>query len=159
MPNSQSNRDLKFTTLDEVVADVGMLSESGYSRLGNWSLGQCCNHLAQAMDMSIDGFPATVPPPFSVVGNMFFFKLPALAQVIGRVRFPTFPNARQTEPVDDQVGQDRLQKAIERISATSAEFKRNPFLGRLTQEQWLYFHAFHARRHLGFLIPNDSAES
>jgi len=156
MPDAQSNRDLKFTTLDEVVVDVQMLSERGYSRRGNWSLGQCCNHLAQAMDMSIDGFPTTLPPPFSTVGN-FFFKFPPVAQLVGRVRFPTFPNARQREPIDDHVGQDRLQKAIERISAPAAKFKRHPFLGRLSQEQWLYFHSFHARRHLGFLIPNDGA--
>jgi|GEM_PF-6173926 len=78
MPERQaqthSRRKLAFTNLDQVQEDAQSLLKSGYVRLGNWDLGQCCTHLAIAMDLSIDGFPAALPPPISTINHWTFFR-------------------------------------------------------------------------------------
>ncbi len=155
-----SRRQMAFTDLKQVVEDVRSLQTCGYTQCGNWNLGQCCNHLAIAMEMSIDGFPATIPPPISTVSHWMFFNLSWMPSLVGKFRFPTFPSAAQPTPVDDDVGVDRLVAAVGRISDSDAVFRRNPFLGRMTQNEWIAFHAYHANRHLSFLVPappdNDS---
>lgn len=154
-----TKRRLMFTSLDDVMDDVRGLQATGYERAGNWNLGQCCTHLAIAMDLSIDGFPATLPPPISTLNHWLFFNVSWAPKLLGKVRFPSFPKAVPTTPVDDDVGVARLVTAIDRISRPDAVFRRNPFLGRLTQDKWLIFHAYHASRHLSFLVPNHSQDA
>ena len=50
-------RHLDFNDFDSVSVDVGNLRQRGYTKVGNWTLGQICEHLAMGMRMSIDGDP------------------------------------------------------------------------------------------------------
>ena len=57
-------RNLSFSRLDEVMPDVDRLL-AGHRTVGNWSLGQICNHLAKGIQGSIDGFDVTHPGSFA----------------------------------------------------------------------------------------------
>ena len=55
---SVTRRDLKpFDSFGAAVADAERLSARGYDRAGNWSLGQCCGHLANWLNYQLDGYP------------------------------------------------------------------------------------------------------
>ncbi len=58
-------RQLSFSILDEVLADVDQLL-AGYQRASQWSLGQICNHIATAIRLTIEGQgrldPVSLPP-------------------------------------------------------------------------------------------------
>lgn len=51
-----ARRTLNFTSLDQVLPDV-----EGHTTVGQWSLGQVCNHLALTGRLSMDGFPDKFP--------------------------------------------------------------------------------------------------
>jgi hypothetical protein len=52
-----TRRELRFDRLAEAVRDAELLLSHGHDRLGRWSLGQCCGHLANWLTYPLDGFP------------------------------------------------------------------------------------------------------
>ncbi len=151
-------QSLHFSEMHDVVSHVQQLADTGYRQLGNWSLGQACNHLAQTVEMSVDGFPSGLPAPVAAVQRWLFFHLPAVPRLLGRIRVPTTPELAQNDPVEDASGIERLERAVERYSQPDVVLQPNPVLGPLTVEQWHQFHVWHAARHLSFLQP-QTAES
>src|SRR3954454_14325785 len=67
-------RSLTFASLDEVMLDVDRLLR-GHTTVGNWSLGQICSHLAQALHFSIDGFPPEAFAPWPIRQTLCRFLL------------------------------------------------------------------------------------
>src|SRR5438067_5729 len=63
--NRAARRPLTFASLNEVMPDVDRLLR-GHTTVGNWSLGQICSHLAQAVHFTIDGFPPEAHPPWII---------------------------------------------------------------------------------------------
>ncbi len=55
-----ARRPLAFASLDRVMPDVDRLLE-GHTTLGDWSLGQICNHLTQSLTWTVEGFPKLRP--------------------------------------------------------------------------------------------------
>lgn len=160
MPDTSSaccrRQSLELDDLSEVAAHARSLSESGYERLGNWSLAQICHHLARTMESSVDGFPRTLPVPISTVMRWMFFNVPFMPQLIGRIRVPTLPVLSPDEVEDEATELQRLADAVARVSASDVVFQRNPIMGRFTPEQWHFFHLWHARHHLSFLKANSA---
>ena len=50
-------RSIAFSTLAEVRADIEELAAGSYVTVGKWSFAQILDHLASALNASIDGFP------------------------------------------------------------------------------------------------------
>lgn len=154
-----NRRRLKLHTLDQVMGDALMLHRAGYERLGSWTLGRCCDHLAATMDCSIDGFPFRVGPHVRLVGMLIKRRLldPDRGFPAG-VKFPASARAA-LEPgaLTDEQGLARLQAAIDRLNAEPARAP-SPLLGRMTREQWDLLHCNHAALHLSFLVPREPAD-
>src|SRR4051812_14360492 len=55
-----ARRTLTFSSLAEVMPDVDRLL-GGHRAVGNWTLGQICNHLSDAVTSSVDGSPIKLP--------------------------------------------------------------------------------------------------
>src|SRR5262245_66640405 len=51
----EGRRTLKFTSLDEILADVEKLNEGQRRTIGNWSEGQILKHLTIPMIWCLDG--------------------------------------------------------------------------------------------------------
>ncbi|HEY2840790.1 MAG TPA: DUF1569 domain-containing protein [Pirellulales bacterium] len=140
-------RVLDFAGIEELMPEVERLL-FGYETLGQWTLGQICNHLARAIHYSAESPPATEPPTREqdVTRKLFF-----------RGRFPDGrPAPPGTEPrpgLDDIREAEKLRAAIARFGHASGPGPLHPRIGPLTHEEWERFHCLHAAHHLGFAVP------
>lgn len=149
-----SRRELTFASFDQVLAEVRFLSRVGYHRVGKWTLGQTCEHLARFMDYSLDGFP---PTPFYAALIRPVARMMYLGKILKQQRLPagvsTLPTLVPGEWADDDLAVAQLTSAINRVQAPDAEFQPSPLFGKLTPEQWRKVHLWHCQHHLEFLIP------
>lgn len=145
-------RALHFTALDEIVADAEVLAQHGYRQLGNWSLGQICDHLAKLMHLSIEGTSFRLP---------WWQRLPARLARPWMLRrgFPAgVPLEREAaallpgQDISDADGVEALHRAVNRLRVEPTR-QPSPVLGAMSAAQWEQFHCRHAEHHLSFLIP------
>jgi hypothetical protein len=148
----QGRRKVDYKTLDEIVADAARLSSGPMATLGNWSAGQIFQHLANAFNRSIDGFPTRLPWFIRVVARLFKKRfvsgaMPAGLQVPAGIAKVVMP-----DPTATAAGLAALREAVARLhrETTRAE---HPALGKLTREEWDQVHLNHANLHMSFIIP------
>ncbi len=149
-----ARRELSISRLEDVLADVDQLL-AGYHRVGEWSLGQICNHLATALNNAIDLHGKLDPPtqpedPRLAMVRMRFFRAN---------RFPDGVAAPLPELVpgpglDDHDEARALGLALARFQAADVPFAPHPRLGSMTKDDWTQFHCLHAAHHLGFAVPS-----
>jgi hypothetical protein len=148
-------RQVRYQSLDELLADAERMATQPHRTLGNWSYGQILGHLAETCHMSIDGNRMKVPWPLRLIGRLLRnrvltkpmsagFKLPrrmAAALVPGDM------------PTAD--GLAALRRGIERLRT---ETRRAPHLvfGPYTAAEWDQLHLRHAELHMSFVVPADS---
>jgi hypothetical protein len=147
-------RELRFTRIDEVLADVDRLAaaerEGRLQRLGNWTFGQTLGHLAGWADYSYDGVPLQVP---------FFVRLMMRPMKRRFLRGP-MPAGRNiskvpggtlaTEALSSEEGLSRFRRSFIRLRDQSPT-RPHLLFGPLTHEQWTQSHLRHAELHLSFL--------
>ncbi|MEW4564233.1 DUF1569 domain-containing protein [Bremerella sp. JC770] len=153
--NGSSLRDLRFSTLDEAVADARQLLESGYVRHGNWTLGQICWHLRTVQDPSIDGYP------------WYFGLFAFLRPIVRRTLMPkvlsgdsprgirTAPNFVPANELSDEEEVAAFEQSCQRFLQHQGDFHPHPGFGRLDRETLHRIHAAHAAHHLRFLSISD----
>src|SRR5205807_271254 len=91
-----ARRSVTFASLDEVMPDVDRLLR-GRKTVGNWSLGQICSHLAQAMHFTIDGFPPETRLPWIIrqtIGRFLLWRILRRGRFVEGMRMP-----KKHEPV------------------------------------------------------------
>jgi hypothetical protein len=148
-------RTLHFDQPGAIMAEVDRLL-AGYTRVGNWSLGQMCNHLAWAMRGSIEG-RGSFGAPWIVrrtIGPIAFHLIRSGRWRPKRVNLPEALAPKSG--LDDRAEAEALRATIQYYLAHSEPLGEHPLFGRLTREQWDAFHCFHAARHLGHAIPRES---
>src|SRR5262249_26125168 len=129
---------------------------------GNWSLDQCCQHLARWIEFSIDGFPFKYPWYLRLIGRLVrVASWHWLVWMLLRPGFVNPPSARAVEP-DSSVsagdGVKYLLQQISRIESGERMVQPSPVEGPITHDQWCYFHLRHAELHLSFQIPSGDTE-
>lgn len=143
-------RDLRFESLQHVLIDAELLAQAKNVRmLGNKPLDGLLNHLAMAIEGSLDGIPFKTPWYMRLVGPLFkkrliTKKMPPgfnLPRSIDDVYFPSSATALEAF--------ERLRSAIERTH-TQRMASTHPILGSLTHEEWTKLHLRHAELHLSF---------
>jgi hypothetical protein len=147
-------RTLKFTTLDDIVADVEMLaSAEKITALGNWTIGEALAHLANSFNMSIDGAQFRAPWLFRTVGPMFknYFLTHPMKPGI---KLPK--NAAQQLLAAPKISRDegvaKFRSAMRRQQAI-ADRAPSPIFGPMTRDEWDRLHMRHAELHLSFFVP------
>lgn len=140
-----------FDTFDDVLKDAHMLMNNGYTRLGNWSLGQAASHLATLVEMACNGFPWYLPWPLTALARWY-----ALGRMLRRETFPAGLRgpkfALPPDQVEDHAGVERLSRAFAAFDQAQSLYP-SPLFGRLSQEQWRQVHLWHAEHHFSFLLP------
>ena len=131
-------RELKLTSLDEIMAEVAQLQGGGYEKAGNWDLAQVCDHLAYFVRM--------------FVGKRLVKKLLRGKPI--RAGYPIPDKLAPTAGGDEAEAVKQLQELLERLK-TQTKVYPSPFFGTLTKAQWLKLHTLHCNHHLSFLVPND----
>jgi len=148
-------RELSFAGLDEVMPDVERLL-AGHATVGQWSLGQICNHLATAFHLLMDGRSDSVPVTSTEEDRASILRM----RFFRGNRFPEgktapVPALVPNAGLDDREEADTLRRAIDRFSAATGPFPAHPFLGPMTKDEWVRFHCIHAAHHLGFAVPRE----
>jgi len=150
--NVTGRRVLRFSTLDDILADAERLAAGRVRALGNWSLGEALAHLARTMKMSLDGASFRVPFFMRWIARLFKNRL---------LRSPmrpgfNLPRAAEAQllaspPVSTEEGLNQLRAAIERLKR-EPQRAPNPAFGPLTREEWDQLHLRHAELHLSFFM-------
>jgi hypothetical protein len=143
-----TRRRISFQGLDEIMPEVQRLL-SGHTMVGEWSLGQICKHLSGAIRLTARPSSSVTPatPEQAAIKERFFAA-------------GVFPEGRPSPapfvpPPDLDLAEEvaSLNRAIERFQDATGPFPAHPFLGPLSREEWIRFHAMHAAHHLGFAVP------
>jgi Protein of unknown function (DUF1569) len=149
-------RQLRFASLDEVVADAERLVSSPNTKmLGNWPLRQLLSHLATAINSSIDGTFGLAPWYIRLVGpflkRRFITKGFSAGFKLPRELEATFFPAGGSS----QEALDGLRRAVGRTKNEQMT-GRHPVLGKLTHDEWTQLHLRHAELHLSFALPQST---
>jgi hypothetical protein len=147
-----ARRDLHFADTDDVAREVEDLLARGYTRAGSWSLGQMADHLARAIEKSLDGYPRMLPAPARWLIRWLYFKKIQRHEPLRR-RVPAPKYLMPADCVEDRAGAERLKAALARLKAHAGPLHSSPVFGRLTTEEWLHVHLWHCEHHLSFLHP------
>jgi hypothetical protein len=144
-------RSLRFSSYQQILDEVRKLSGAPTRQLGNWSLGQICEHLAKSMDMAIDG--ATFKPALYIRLIAPWLK----KRMISRPMSPGFSLPKDAagllpEEISTAAGLAMLEKAIARQQQTR-ERQASPVFGPMTVEEWDQLNFRHAEMHLSFIVP------
>ena len=149
-------RQVQFTTLDDMLADVDRLAQSKEVRaLGNWSSGQVLRHLTIVMNGSIDGQPPMMPAIMRLMIRLLakrrFLNKPMAAgfQLPARAAAVLLPPETSWDE-----GVEEFRRAVQRLKTESAR-RPHPAIGPLSHEEWDRLHCRHAELHLSFLVPVD----
>ncbi len=148
----QGRRTVRYESLDDLLADARHLSEAEVRALGNWSQGQIYEHLARALDSSIDGAGFSLPAPVRwimalLMKRKFLTKdLPA-----------GFKSTAQFIPGETPVeaGLASLETAIAR-QAQDSKRAPHPAFGNIGFKGWNDFNLRHAEMHMSFLANGES---
>ncbi len=144
-------RQLHFSSYQDILDDVHKLSSVPTQQLGNWSLGQICQHLAAAMDMAIDG------PPFHPAWYVRLIAPMLKKRFLTRPMSPGFKlpkNAGTLLPpeISTNDGIAALEKSIVRIQQ-GTNLKPHPVFGAMTRQEWDQLEFRHSEMHLSFVSP------
>jgi hypothetical protein len=154
-------RQLKFATLDVAILDAQLLLASGYTKVGQWTLGQCCGHLANWMRYPMEGFPRIpllIQPVVwlmrQTVGKSFRKQLLAGQKMDAQLR--TISESVPPADADHAKGVIELQSMVGRWTNFQGPVLPSPLLGSLTLEEATKIQLIHCAHHLSFLIPKTN---
>jgi len=145
-----ARRKLDYKSFDELLADADRLSSGNVKTLGNWSPGQIFQHLANAYNGSIDGFPGGFPWYIRAMARIFKKKLIGGPMPAGLKMPDKLAKAVMPQPSSTEVGLANLHAAVSRLKQ---ELHRaaHPVFGDVSREEWDTMHLKHASLHMSFL--------
>lgn len=158
MPDKPPRRNLRFNSLDEVVADVENLRVRGYEKGGNWNVAQVAGHLANWLGYPVNGFPKAGCLVGGFLGLMRATvgkKLLRQTLVSGSMRAggQTMPESVPAATDDEAAAVAQLNEAVRRFKEHAGEYYPSPLFGRLTRDEALQLQLIHCAHHLSFLVP------
>lgn len=145
-----------FENFDQVLAEVRSLNLRPTRQLGNWSLGQICEHLGIGMRECVEADK--------------IFKAPLWLRVVGpwvrpRILKRGLPRGFQIPrggerlippPVAFEDGLATLESGIATLKGSDRRTP-HPVFGKMNLAEWDQFHLRHAELHLSFIVPAESA--
>jgi hypothetical protein len=150
----RARRKLDYQSFDELLADADRLGSGNVKTLGNWSPGQVFQHLANAFNGSIDGFPDAFPWFIRAMGRIFKKKLIGGPMPAGMKMPDKLAKAVMPEPTSTEVGLANLHAAVSRLRQEPRR-AAHPVFGEVTNEEWNSIHLKHANLHMSFLTSDE----
>lgn len=151
-------RQLRFASLDDIIADAKNLQARGYEKTGKWDLAQICNHCGSWVKYPMDGFP---PLPWFMKPVFWIVKRTILPKFERQVREEKMmPAGMSTAPMTVfPAGEDEakalafLVGQVERFKTHSGPWHPSPLRGVLSTEDQVNTVLVHCAHHLSFLVP------
>ena len=148
-------RPLKFENLTEAILECETLLESGYTRQGNWTLGQICCHLRLTMEANMTGYPTWMTVVGFPLRPVFrFLLLPRLLAGNSPKGVRTAGIFVPPDHMDDVVEVASFKRCVSKFLESNEPLHPHPGFGRLTKVEFDRFHAAHAAHHLSFLATD-----
>lgn len=145
-----AKRELKFNSLDEVLADIDQLHSRGYEKAGQWDLAQICWHLSVFVRGAVEGFELQAPWIIRVLLGRRMLKKILSGQVMKEgIEIPDV--FRPGEELDEAAEIATFKELIERFKKAEV-LHPSGFFGKLTRDQWTQLTLHHCGHHLGFLV-------
>jgi hypothetical protein len=150
-----ARRPLTYSSLDQIMPDVDRLMSDRYKTVGNWSLGQICNHLSGAVTASVQGFGFKAP---------WILRM-TLAPIAWRQIMKSgemqegFKREEKYMPklgLDDRAEVEALRASLRLLAAHTGPLAPHPFFGKLSREEWERLHCLHSALHLSFAVPDNT---
>ncbi len=155
-------RDLRFNSLDEILAEAEVIDPATATTLGNWTAAQIVEHVARFMTASRTGFPADMKPPlflrvpFTLLRGLVVHRKPPRGVKMPRQMVDAFVPPAETN-WDDALS--HLRSEVNAINNGERFTRPSPLFGKLSHEQWLKLHCGHAAMHMGYILPAKAAAS
>ena len=151
-------RDLSFSTLDDLLADIQALLPEGLSSSGNWTPAGNVDHVQKTIRFSAAGFPEGKAPwllrmmfrlMVKVMGDRVFTK----PLEPGKFKLPESLNF--FEPEEGLSWPDAVARLEESIAMARNQGMTHPspLAGKLTHKQWTMLHCRHAELHFSLIHP------
>ncbi len=152
-----ARRTVRYSTLSDVVQDAEHLIGNHHT-VGKWSFGQNCQHLAKAMNASIDGFGFQAPwwvrwliAP--VIKNSILIKPMKPGFKLPKTATSLLPD----DSITAEEGLSQLKAAIERLSHETPTAP-HPVFGKMASEEIMQLHLRHCELHMGFIVPGENGQ-
>jgi hypothetical protein len=144
-------RSLRFTSIDQIMPEVDRLLQ-GHATVGNWSLGQICDHLARAVNCTVDGYPVKAPWLIRrTVGPIFVSRMLRAGKFAEGIKTP---QVYEPKPgADAQTEVEALRNALRRFSHHVGPLAEHPLAGKVSRSLWEQYHCIHCAHHLSFAFP------
>lgn len=147
-------RALAFTSLDQVMPEVDRLLD-GYATMGNWSLGQICNHLGDTLRCSIEGFGARAPWLIrALVGGTIKRRVLTTGMMREGIKVPA--QFLPKPGLDDRAEAEAFRAALRIFASHTGPVADHPLFGPMTPKEWDRLHCIHCAHHLSFVQPNGA---
>lgn len=150
LPKVQSLSDaLRWLDALEKSANANLASpKSPAQTTGAWGLPAVLEHLAQSIEMSMDGFPAPKSALFqAVAGRAAFAVFQWRGQMTHSLSEPIPGAPPLTTATDWKPASLRLRSAITRFNAHSGALQPHFAYGALSKADFAQAHAFHMANH------------
>ena len=155
-------RPVRFDSLDAAVQDARNLLAHGYTKAGTWDLKQVCEHLAIALNGTMDGIDFKAPLPLRIMVKL----IGAKARILKSRKIPEGAPAPPTSvftpaanPDEEAAAVQNLADAVERYRHYTGPLANHPVFGKINRQEWDTFHAMHCEHHLSFLLPKHDADT
>jgi hypothetical protein len=148
-----NRRPVCYESLDDFLLDAEKLGKVPARTLGNKSYPQILQHLAFAINGSIDGSPLLIPWPIRTVARLL------RKRILNKGMSPGFKLSRANDAKAWSDHDSDLPAALESVRNAVHRFQSetrrspHPAFGHLTAEEWFKFHLRHSEMHMSFVVP------
>lgn len=139
----------KVQTLDDALRWLDKLGTAGEVRSTNaWKIRAVLEHLAQSIEMSIDGYPEPKSALFQKTVGAAAFAVFGMRGKMSHGLTEPIPGAPALPQLDDwKPGAARLRAAIGRFQAHTGPIKPHFAYGALSKTDFALAHALHIANH------------
>lgn len=155
MATAPERRELKFNSLDEVVAEAERLAAGEVRTTGSHTFAEILNHLAISQDAAA-GRKQAPPPPFFMKLMLPFIRMMVLN---GKPLKPGIKLPAKGESffwpdknIDLPTALTNLKESTQYYQ-TNGALEKHPFFGKMSAEVSEDFNCRHAALHLSFVHP------
>jgi hypothetical protein len=146
-------RPLRFSRLSEVMPEVDRLL-TGHRLVGQWTLGQVCNHLSTSIIGSIEGTSFRFPWLLrKTIGPMLVRRIIETGRMPRGIKAP--PTLQPRPGLDDRAEAEALRATVNYFGMHSGPLADHPLGGPIGRDAWDRFHAVHCAHHLSYLLPGS----
>lgn len=146
-----ARRQVTYDSLADMLRDARRLVAANAGATGEWSLGQIIQHLAMALNASVDGFGFTLPWPLRIVGRYVIKGRILRNGMQPGIQLPAAAVPALAPPaIDPATALRNLELAVAHFEAAQS-YAPHPAFGPITAEEANLIQLRHAELHLSFV--------